>query len=90
MDIFVLIPDSENSSKIQCFHLASDRLTSLCNDADWCNKVTCLAKALVALSSAIPSLPKHCKIPESGQEAVFHFVFVPLAVRNCLRVIFCM
>ncbi|KAJ7336620.1 hypothetical protein OS493_011839 [Desmophyllum pertusum] len=75
--------DSENSSKIQCFHLASDRLTSLCNDADWCKKVTCLAKALVALSSAIPSLPKHCKIPESGQEAVFHFVFVPLAMVHC-------
>ena len=85
---FVLIPDSENSSRIQCFYLAPDRLAALCNDAEWCNKVTCLARALVALACAIPTLPKHCKIPESGQEALLQFVFVPLAVRAYLHVIF--
>ena len=83
-----LIPDSENSSRIQCFNLAPDRLSALCNDADWCKKVTCLARALVALASSIPTLPKHCKIPESGQEALLQFVFVPLAVRAHLHIIF--
>ena len=85
---FVLIPDNETSSRIQCFYLAPDRLTALCNDAEWCNRVTCLARALVALSSAIPTLPKHCKIPESGQEALLQFVFVPLAVRTYLHIVF--
>ena len=85
---FVLIPDNETSSRIQCFYLAPDRLTALCNDAEWCNRVTCLAKALVALSSAIPTLPKHCKIPESGQEALLQFVFVPLAVRTYLHIVY--
>lgn len=74
--------DNENSTKLQCFQLASDRLSALCNDADWCKKVTSLARALVALAGAIPTLPKHCKIPESGQEALFQFVFVPLAVSD--------
>ena len=36
----------------------------------------------MALAGAIPTLPKHCKIPESGQEALFQFVFVPLAVSD--------
>lgn len=74
--------DYENSTKLQCFQLASDRLSALCNDVDWCKKVTSLARALVALAGAIPTLPKHCKIPESGQEALFQFVFVPLAVSD--------
>lgn len=84
---FVLIPDSENSSRIQCFYI-SDRLSALCNDTDWCKKVTCLARALVAFASAIPTLPKHCKIPEARQEALLQFVFVPLAVRTYLHIIF--
>lgn len=90
INLRIIIPDSENSSRIQCFNLAPDRLSALCNDADWCKKVTCLARALVALASAIPTLPKHCKIPESGQEALLQFVFVPLAVRAHLHIIlFC-
>lgn len=74
--------DNENSTKLQCFHMTPDRLSALCNDADWCRKVTSLARALVVLAGAIPTLPKHCKIPESGQETLFQFVFVPLAVSD--------
>lgn len=75
--------DNENSTKLQCFHMTPDRLSALCNDADWCRKVTSLARALVVLAGAIPTLPKHCKIPESGQETLFQFVFVPLAIVHC-------
>ena len=38
----------------------------------------------MAFASAIPTLPKHCKIPEPGQETLFQFVFVALAVRSSL------
>ena len=57
-------------------------LSTLCNDDAWCKKITCLARALVALASAIPRLPKYCDIPESSQQALFQFIFIPLAVRN--------
>ena len=57
-------------------------LSTLCNDDAWCKKITCLARALVALASAIPRLPKYCAIPESSQQALFQFIFIPLAVRN--------
>ena len=43
----------------------------------------------MALASAIPTLPKHCKIPDSGQQALLQFVFVPLAVRILFYFIFC-
>ena len=42
----------------------------------------------MALASAIPTLPIQCKIPESGIEALLQFVFVPLAVRTYLNMIF--
>ena len=44
----------------------------------------------MALASAITTLPKHCKIPESGQVALLQFAFVPLAVRTCLHIFFFM
>ncbi|XP_074614489.1 huntingtin-like isoform X2 [Acropora palmata] len=72
--------DSESSTKISCFCLAVEQLSTLCNDATWCRKVTCLARALVAFASAIPTLPKYCDIPESGRQSLFHFIFIPLAV----------
>ncbi|XP_068709184.1 huntingtin-like [Montipora foliosa] len=72
--------DSDTSSKISCFCLAVEPLSTLCNDDAWCKKITCLARALVALASAIPRLPKYCAIPESSQQALFQFIFIPLAV----------
>ena len=78
----LLLSDSESSTKISCFCLAVEQLSTLCNDATWCRKVTCLARALVAFASAIPTLPKYCDIPESGRQSLFHFIFIPLAVRK--------